>query len=286
MAIDNFIPAIWSARLLANLNNVHVYAQPGVINTDYEGEIRNVGDTVKINSIGRITIGNYSKNTSIGTPEVLDGAGQILEIDQSKYFNFMVDDVDAVQQTPKVMNAAMQEAGWGLNDVADQALAALHSEVSSDNYIGSEASPKTDLGTATTAYNYLVDLSVILDEDNVPSEGRWVIVPPWFHGVILKDSRWAGSGAEGADARLQNGMVGTAAGFRVLKSNNVASTTATTKFKIMAGHSIAWSFAEQIVKVEAYRPPDFFADAMKGLHVYGYKVTRPTAMAVLFASKP
>jgi len=286
MAIDNFIPTVWSARLLQNLHKGLVYGQEGVINRDYEGEIQEAGDSVKINSIGAVTIGTYTKNTDIDDPETLDGAQSILLIDQQKYFNFQVDDVDRVQQRPKTMGDAMREAGYGLADTADQAIAAMFSDIQSTNYIGSEGTPKTDLGTAANAYEYLVDMGVLLDENNVPSEGRWVVVPPWFHGVLQKDDRFVKQGTDRSEERLANGMVGTAAGFTIMKSNNVPKTTATTKFKIIAGHRTLWSFADQITEVEAYRPEKRFADAVKGLHVYGKKVVRPQAGAVLFANRP
>src|ERR1044071_3169188 len=113
MSLNNFIATIWAARLLMNLNKAHVYAQDGVVNRDYEGDITGGGDTVKINSIGRVTIGSYTKNTNIGDPETLTDAQRSLLIDQQKYFNFQVDDVDKAQAKPSVMDEAMKEAGYG-----------------------------------------------------------------------------------------------------------------------------------------------------------------------------
>lgn len=101
MSLDNFIPQVWSARLLENLNKNHVFVN--LCNRNYEGEIKGYGDQVKINSIGRVTIGDYSKNTDITAPETLTDAQRILLINQGKYFNFQIDDVDRVQQQPKVM---------------------------------------------------------------------------------------------------------------------------------------------------------------------------------------
>jgi len=101
---------------------------------------------------------------------------------------------------------------------------------------------------------------------------------------MLKDDRFVKSGTEGSEQRLLNGYIGRAAGFDVLKSNNVPNTNGAL-YKIIAGHSIAWSYAEQVNQVEAYRPERRFADAVKGLHLYGGKTVRPTALAVLTASK-
>lgn len=285
MSLDTFIPTIWSARLLQNLQNALVYGQTGVINRDYEGEIRDVGNTVKIHSIGAVTVGSYTKNTNMSAPETLTDAELSLLIDQSKYFNFQIDDVDKAQTKPKVMSEAMREAGYALAGVADAYIAGLYTGIDAGNAIGTTAAPKTDLATAGVPYSYLVDLAVLLDEDKVPPTGRWVVVPPWFHGLLLKDSQFVASGGSQAEATLRNGTVGEAAGFTIIKSNNVPNTTS-TKYRIIAGHAQAWSYAEQINSVEAYRPELRFADAVKGLHLYGAKIVRPTSLAVLVANRP
>lgn len=285
MALTNFIPTVWSARLLANLQKAQVYTQAGVINRDYEGEIREYGDTVKINSIGAISVGTYAKNTDIADPQTLTDATRSLLIDQQKYFAFQVDDIDQVQTKPKVMDEAMREAAYSLADAADQYIASLYTEADAGNLIGTTAAPKTDLGTAGKAYEYLLQLGRKLTDAKVPKEGRWVIVPTWFTGLLLLDQRFVNTGSAQAEDRIQNAVIGRAAGFNVLESLNVPNTTA-TKYRIVAGHPMAWSYAEQIAKVEAYRMEKRFADAMKGLHVYGAKVVRPTALAVLTANEP
>ncbi len=282
MALESFIPEIWSARLMANLQKFLVYGQDGVVNRDYEGEIRQMGDTVRINSIGPITVGTYTKNTDIEPPETLTDAQTVLTIDQSKYFNFQVDDVDRAQQNPKVMDAAMTEAAYGLRDVADQYIASFYTGVAAGNTIGDDTTPIVP--TKTDAYEHLVDLGVILTDAKVPLDGRWVIVPPWFYGLLLKDDRFIDASKAGTTEGLRNGQVGRAAGFDVLQSHNVPNT-AGTKYKIIAGHPMAISYAEQINKVEAYRPEKRFADAVKGLHLYGAKLVRPEAIAVLTANK-
>lgn len=282
MALTNFIPELWSARLLENLRKNLVYGQEGVINRDYEGEIRQYGDTVRINAIGTVTVGDYTRNTNIGDPETLTDAQTTLLIDQSKYFNFQIDDLDAAQQNPKVMDAAMREAAYALRNTADQFIASHYTEVAAGNTIGSDVTP--EVPTASTAYELLVDLATLLDENNVPEDDRWAIVPPWYHGLLLKDDRFVSSGATQAEDRLANGRIGRVAGLTVLVSNNVPNN-AGAAYKILAGHPIAWSYAEQVNKVEAYRPEQRFADAVKGLHLYGAKVVRPQALALLVASK-
>lgn len=286
MTLENFIPEVWASELLVNLHKAHVFGQPAVINTDYEGEIANAGDTVKINSIGSVTIGDYVKNTNISAAETLTDAQATLVVDQQKYFNFQVDDIDRAQQNPKVMAQAMAEAAYGLRDAADTYIASLYADAASGNLIGSTGSPKTVTSPVTAsnklAYEYLVDLGVLLDEANVPTEGRFATIPSWYHGLLLVDDRFVGAGTSGEV--LTNGYVGEAAGFRLFKSNNTPQTTG-TKYRIVAGHPMAWSFAAQITSVEAYRPELRFANAVKGLYVYGAKVVRPAALAVLTANK-
>lgn len=282
MALNNFIPKVWASRLLAHLHKSLVYAQAGVINKDYEGQISSAGDTVKINMIGAVTIGTYTKSTQISAPETLTDAQRELKITEAKYFNFQIDDIDKAQQTPKVMDQAMIEAAYGLRKDQDGFFAGLYTDVAAANFIGSDGSP-TVIDTAAKAYENLVDLAVLLDDNDTPQGNRWVIVPPWFYGRLLKDDRFVKSGTPAGDAVLRNGEVGEAAGFRVLRSTNVPNVGG-VKHKILAGYSGAITGAEQIVSIEAYRPEGFFSDAAKGLHVYGGKVIRPNNLAVTVAS--
>lgn len=285
MPVGNFIPEIWSARLLDNLHNAHVYGDAETVNTDYEGEINEAGDTVRINAIGTIAITDYVKNTDHAAPEELDSAQTTLQITQSKMFNFQVDDVDKAQSKPKFMDAAMAEAAYQLSDVADMFIAGKYVEAATANLIGDTGSPKTDLGTAGNPYNYLVDMGVKLDEAKIPKVGRWVIVPSWFHGLLLKDEKFVSFGTQGNAETLRQGDVGMAAGFKIKVSNNVPNT-AGTKYRIMAGYKGAITYASQIRKVEAYRPQLRFADAVKGLMLYGAKVVRPSGLVVLTANRP
>lgn len=278
----NFIATVWAARLLVALTKALVYAQANVVNRDYEGEIKQHGDSVKIATIGDVTIGDYTKNTNIADPQILSDADQMLIIDQAKYFNFYIDSVDKAQQNVNVMDEAMRRAAYGLMDVADQFVAANHIYVPASNMIGTDGAPKTP--TKADAYEYLVDLKVLLDEANVPTTGRFAIVPAWFHGLLLKDDRFVKSGTNKSDIVLANGEVGEAAGFTVLLSNNVPNT-AGTKYKIIAGHPMAYSYAEQIVDLKTYEPEKKFGDAVKGLHVYGGRLVRPSAWTVLTANK-
>ena len=279
----NFIPTVWAARLLTALDRSLVYGQSKVVNRDYEGEIRQAGNTVKIASVGDVTIGDYTRNSDIGDPEILSDSEISLSIDQAKYFNFFVDSVDRAQQNVNVLDEAMKRASWKLREAADSHIAGvMEAAVPVGNSIGSAASPVVP--TSENAYTMLVDLSVKLDESDTPIDGRFVIVPAWFHGLLLKDERFVSSGTPRADSARANGEVGEAAGFRILKSNNVPNN-AGEKFKILAGHRVATSYVEQVLDLQTFKPERRFGDAVKGLHVYGARVTRASSLACIVADK-
>jgi N4-gp56 family major capsid protein len=282
MAINNFIPAIWSRSLLENLHNSLVYGQPAVANTDYAGEIAGAGSSVKIHGIGAITVADYTKNSDLSSPETLSDSEVVLNIDQARAFNFQIDDVDAAQQTPKVMQGAMREAAYALGNDMDSYMAGLHASAGITSGFGNSTTPIVP--TSTTAYEYLADAFTALDEANAPSQGRWCVVPPWFHGLLRKDQRFVSYGTDMNRAVLENAIVGQAAGFNIFVSNNVKNTSG-AKYKILFGHPAAWTMAMQIEKVEAFRMEKRFADAVKGLNVYGVKVVRSTILGCMTASK-
>ena len=275
MTINNYTPNLWAGRALANLNDSHNYAN--ALNRDYEGEFRQMGDRLRIQSIGRVTIRSYTKNSTITAPETLQDSEQILIIDQADYFNFAVDDVDKVQNKISVMDSAMKDAAWGLADDVDDFLGALlvagvasTSKLTALSTVGSGVNDDD-------AYEALVDLDVQLTEQNVPESERFVVVPPWFEGELRKDNRFVSFGTSANVAQLRGKAVGTASGFSVWVSNNVPVTS--SAYTLVAGYKGAATYAEQIVKTVAYQPPDRFADAIKGLHIYGATVTRPYALA-------
>ena len=251
-------------------------------NREYEGSISKNGNTVKIASIGEVNVQNYAKDSDISDPEGLSDSVQTLLIDQAKYFNFCVDSIDRAQQNVNVLDEAMRRAAWSLRNYADQYLAGLMAAaVPAENTIGD---PTPIVPTKDNAYEYLVDLGVLLDQGNAPTDDRFVVVPAWFHGLLLKDDRFVRSGTSAGDRRLRNGEVCEAAGFTILKSTNVPAD-AGAEYKIIAGHSLATAYVEQVVDVQTYKPEKRFGDAVKGLHVYGAKVLKPGSLAMLIANK-
>lgn len=275
MSVNNFIPVIWSARLNERFKKELVFGN--IVNHDYEGEIHGQGSVVKINSIGDVTIGDYDKTTCIGNPEELNSDQKQLVIDQAKYFNFQVDDVDQAQANVELLDKGIIEAAYGLANVADKYIASFYTEVQAGNTIGDDTTPIVP--TKENAYDHLIDLGVLLDENNVPESDRFVVVPAWFYGLLVKDPRFTVD----RDV-MRTGFVGNIDNMSVYKSNNVPNN-AGEKYKIIAGHKSAISFAGQVDSVEAYRPEKQFSDAIKGLQVYGAKCIKPEGLAVLTANR-
>lgn len=265
----NFIPTIWSARLLANLDKSLVALQ--FVNRDYEGEIQAYGDTVKINQLGNITIKDYD-GSDIDDPEEIDSTQQSLVIDQAKYFNFAVKDVDKAQSNVNLLDGSMRRAAYNLADVIDQ-----------DVFDVASSGAGVKQGTASNpieidvknAYDTLVDLGVLLDEKNVPSGGRKIALPPWFLGLLAKDPRFTKDMNILANGVVEGATVGR---FQLLQSNNLKKGTGGT-LHVPAGTTDALTFANQIVETEAYRPEKNFSDAVKGLSVWGRKVIQKDALA-------
>lgn len=306
MSLNNFIPQLWANELLVALRANLVFAN--LFNRDYEGEISRMGDTVRINGIGDITISNYTKDADINAPQALTDAQTMLVINNAKYYNFAVDDVDAAQQNPKVMQEAMSRASYNLANVIDQYLAGFYTDASASNLVGSSgsfvtpvAATQANVGGGQTVYDYLVVLNQYLDQSLVPSKGRWCVVPPWVKTLLTQDIRWTSFNTP--DARMtvakgltddgQNGdaYMGQIDGMDVWVSVNAPNLGGTkgitgSQDVVLAGHNMAATYADGLVKTEGYRPPYRFSDAVKGLHLYGAKTVRPYALAAAYLQHP
>ncbi len=283
MSLQNFIPTIWSAKLIEELQKALVYG--GCCNRDYEGEIKQAGDRVRIGGLSAVTIRNYTRNTDIEDPEDVIAAAAELVVDQEKYYNFAVDDVDAAQAKPTVMSAAMKNAAYELADTIDQYVRdILIAGVSEDNLLGSDDSDIVPNATAgTCVYDYILQMGEKLSDSKAPRQGRWIVIPPWWTTKLLADARFTAAPATSTDA-LVNGFIGRIGGFNVYESHNVKNTS-DDHYKVLAGTNAACTLAIQINKTEGYRPPKRFADAVKGLSIYGAKVTRPACLGLITTAK-
>jgi len=275
MSLVNFRPEIWSANLLVALRKELVYG--AFINRDYEGEISEAGDTVRITSVGRPTISTYVPNSTVITPEQVNDSQRTLVVDQSKYYAFAVDDIDARQAKGNVIPQSMNEAAYGVADVIDQYIASFYTGIQTANQLGSIT--VNSATTPTDVYDkVLIPIRTKLKKANVPSAGRSIAVTPEMYGCLLRDSRFIKANESGGTEGLRNGVVGRAAGFDIVETNNAPNTTG-SEYAILAGVNSSITFAEQVNKIEAYRPQSSFSDAVKGLVLYGAKLVRPDSLA-------
>ena len=307
MSLNNFIPQLWAGTILAAYRKNLVYAN--VVNRDYQGTIQQMGDTVKINAIGDITISNYTKDTDMNPPQALTDAQTMLTISQAKYYNFEIDDIDQAQAQPAVMGEAAAWAGFRAKDTIDQFIASFYTDAIAANLIGTSVSfvtpvvpTQANIGAGTTTYDYLVQLCQFLDQQYVPDDGsRWCVVPPWVRTLLTQDIRWTSFNTPAAVGVIQGslkqaggngnayiGMINNMATYVSVNAPHLGGTVgiAGSQDVVIAGHANALSFALGIAKTEAYRPPYRFADALKGLFLYGAKTVRPYAMAVAYLQHP
>lgn len=281
MSIETFVPAVWAAELQTNLYDAHVFAKSGVVNRDYEGEIKGYGSSVRINSMGPVSVYNYTRNQDINPPDTLSMADQILVIDQGKYFHFAIDNVDAAQARASFRAAAMKEAADAVADAIDDFMAGVMNTA-----VAGSANDLTN-GTPITIgqgagqkdfYPILVELGKMLDESNTPVAGRWCIVPPFAEAMMRLDDRFVSFGTNPNRQALRGDPIFEAAGFRIYKSNRVPAGANGSKV-VICGYPGAVTYAEQVSEMKAYQPERRFGDAIKELHIYGGKVTRPANIA-------
>lgn len=276
MAITNFQPEIWAAEILVNLRDALIHAGAGVVNRNYEGEIAQDGDTVRITAFNDPAVRAYTKNVDI-TWDLLTDSQQSLLINESNYFAFTVDDIDRRQAQGGFVEEAARGAAYNL--------AAEIDEFVQDAMVLAADGGANDIGLVDAdgdgeAYNLLlVPLRTALVRAKCPPQGRWIIVPPEVYANLLKDDRFIRADAAGSSEGLRNGFVGRAAGFDIYESNLVPEPTAGT-FHVLAGHPWATTYAEAINSTEALRLEDQFGDGIRGLHLCGAKVIRPTLLAI------
>lgn len=281
MSVALFKPQVWSAQILASLDEALVYAQPQIVNRDYEGEITSQGQSVRIVTIGDPSIFPYKSGDTINYEDI-DVAGLDLPIDQGDAFAFKLDDVDKAQVALNPMLKTTQRAGRKLAAAADRYVASLYTGVAPTNVVGSTGAPINITTSPKDAWDkVLIPLRTKLNRSNVPAMDRYVVVSPEFTGALLQDDRFVRVDASGSEQGLRNGIVGRAAGFDVLESNVTPVPSGDTQV-IQAGYPGALTFVDQILETEALRLESTIADSVRGLHVYGAKLIRPEGIAVAY----
>ena len=270
MAYENFKPTIWSAHIQHELPKFTVFEQ----DCDYrfKGDVKK-GGRVKILGVSRPTIGDY-KGTDIGTPEVVPDSSVTLDIDQAKFFNFQVDDVDEAQAKEGLMAALMTESTRAMAETRDKYIAAMATQAGKT----SEELTITDEDMAKKAVD---DAFVWLWENGVSDKDKVTIyLTPWFYN-LFKNKLTALSTDN--PAYIKDGVIGIYNKARVKMTNNCHNEGGYDYIMVKTDKAIA--FASSIDKVEAYRPQGFFADAVKGLNLYGGKVVRPKEMYTIKAKQ-
>lgn len=286
--------------ILAAEKKALVFGGPGIVNDDYEGEISGPGTTVHITQFGDPEISDYAPNESIAYQE-LDDAGQELLIDQRKYFAFTIDDVDKRQAAGDMQAYLEDRAAYKLADTADQFIAGLYVNCASANILmnGAYSSLTADHELAPALYGgssshpadfYLqvvLPLKVKLDEAFVPKKGRYLVVPPWAEALLEQTQAFVSVATPAQQEVFTEGLIGRVSGMDVYTSNNSIEFDQTYGgWIVQAGHPMALTFAEQIVQTEALRLQTTFADAVRGLHVYGGRLVRPDHIAVAGVIRP
>lgn len=267
----NFIPTLWSDRVFRDYDKATVFA--ALANRDYEGEISNYGDTVKINEIGDVTVNDY---TGTVTYETVDDASKLLIINQKKYAAVNVDDIIEAQSKPKTMGLYTQEMGIKMSEKIDEYIASMHDQAGITSGLGTDSASISI--TSANVIDYFSLINQKMDENNIPVQGRVAVIPPWlYQKITLADIDKNTDNS----AILTSGYRGQYLGFDLYVSNSIEHI-GTDYYKAMFfRRNDTITFAEQIVKMEAMRREASFGDGLRALMVYGGKVVRPNSLAVL-----
>lgn len=276
MALTNFLPEIWSKKLLKIFDKTVVMAN--LVNRDFEGEILSAGDVVHVRTFGDVSINSYTRDMTISFQSLTDPMVDLL-IDQQKYFAFKVDDLDKAQSNIDILEGYAGRAAIAIRDVVDTRLIGHYADVDSGNVIGTDVAPITL--TSSNIYSYITQLGEKLDNCNIPQEGRNLVITPKFKTLLLQSAEFTRATSLG-DNVIQNGYIGNVAGFAVHVTTNNPAVSGVVN--LLAFTKDYMSFASQVSKIETVRPYNMFADAVKGLYLYGSKVMLPKAGAVLKAA--
>lgn len=295
-----FIPTLWSGKMNVKFYLTTVFGE--IANTDYEGEIKGLGDSIVINNTPDIVISDYVVGSTLSyqvpVPNKLN-----LDIGYAKNFAFQVSDVLQFQASPNLMDTFSSDAAEQMAIAIDRNVlantfnqgdttlrGATAGAISGSYNLGSDTAPV--VLSPTNVLPLITNLSSALDEQNVPSEGRWIVIHPYMRSILMQSPLAQAYVTGDGQSILRNGKIGKIDRFDIYVSNslpkaaagfdysgNAAAGTA-KRFAVMAGHKSAITFASQMTKMETLPNPNDFGQLVRGLNVYGYKVIKPTALAL------
>jgi hypothetical protein len=306
-----FIPTLWSGKLLAKFYQNTILSE--VTNTDYEGELKNQGDTVRIRLAPSISISDYTVGQSL-TYEVPTPIFQDMQVNKGKYFGVQVNDVLAYQSDIALMNMFTEDAAKQLkiaienevffNSFVTQGPAAANAgatagKISAAYNLGTDTTP-IDQATPENVLKCILRMATVLDEQNVPEDGRFLIISPYDRQLLMQSSIAQAYFTGDQSSTIRTGKVGMLDRFSVYVSNLLprgeaakalvaglsatstggAVTNAKARRTMIAGTKAATSFAMTINKTEPLRNQTDFGDIVRGLAVYGRKVVKPEALVV------
>ena len=293
-----FLPAIYSKKVLNFFRKASV--AEAITNTDYAGEISAFGDSVKVIKEPVISVSSYTRGAATTATKLTDQEVTLV-VDTANAFKFIVDDIETSMSHVNFKEVAASSAAYALRDAFDTAVIAGMftglSASSPDHVLGAdddttmaagvidEASKSINL-LITDPLDVLARMARLLDDQNVPEEGRWVVASPDFYEQLSQsNSKLLSVDFNGGQGSIRNGLVssGKLRGFAMYKSNNIGATSAADG-KLIAGHMSAVCTAQTITSTEVIRDPDSFGDICRGLHVFGVKVIRPEALVGAFYS--
>lgn len=274
--LSNFVPEIWSKKLASILDNSGVMMQ--CVNRNYEGDIKNSGDSVKIRSFGNVTVKDYSGSIAY---DELSSPVSSLSIDQQKYFAFKVDDVSKAQADIDIMEGYLERAKTAIDLTKDSHLLAKHADVPAENTVGSEETPKAL--SSTNIYTCFVDVAKALKNSNATAKGQtpFMVINPDIEALLIQAPEFTRATQSG-DQTIREGSIGKIAGMDILVSTNLTPTGG--KIYALAGINDAITFASQVIEVEKIRLQSSFDTAVRGLYVYGSKTVQPSGLAKLICT--
>ena len=294
-----FLPKVYSKQVLNFFRKASV--AEAITNTDYAGEIAGFGDTVRIIKEPTITVYQYERGQDVTQTKLTDQEVTLI-VDTANAFKFIVDDIETNMSHVNFRDVATSSAAYALRDAFDEGvIATMFSGVSSsspDHVLGSDnatdlaagtfdGTGNLDIGFGSSEHDpidVMARMARLLDEQNVPEEGRWFLASPDFYEQLAQSSsKLLSVDYNAGQGSIRNGLVssGKLRGFNMYKSNNIASTT-NAAGKCLAGHISSTATAQTITSTEVIRDPSSFGDIVRGLHVYGAKVLRGEALVSAF----